>query len=133
MQYRTMKKTGDNLSVLGYGCMRFPQKRGRIDEKLATRQIRFAIDQGINYIDTAMIYHMGANEPFLGKALADGYREKIKLATKLPLSAVKAREDMDKVLDTQLDLLKTSYIDLWRIWFVIGESIVIFAQVVQGE
>jgi len=111
MLYRTLKKTGDELSVLGFGCMRFPQKRGRIDKKEATRQIRFAIDQGVNYVDTAMIYHMGASEPFLAKALSDGYREKVKLVTKLPLSSVKTRIDMDKILNTQLDLLKTTHID----------------------
>ncbi len=113
MLYRKLKKTGEDLSVLGYGCMRVPQKLGRIDEARATRQIRFAIDQGVNYVDTAMIYHMGANEPFLGRALSDGYREKVKLATKLPLSAVKTREDMDRVLGAQLDMLKTDYIDYY--------------------
>ena len=108
-----MKKTGDTLSILGFGCMRVPQRRGRIDEAQATRQIRFAIDQGVNYLDTAMLYHMGANEPFLGRALADGYREKVKLATKPLLSAIKTREDMDRVLNTQLDRLKSDYIDYY--------------------
>jgi uncharacterized protein len=113
MQYRTMKKTGDRLSVLGFGCMRVPQKRGRIDEARATRQIRFAIDQGVNYVDTAMLYHMGANEPFVGRALADGYREKVKLATKPLLSAIKSREDMGRVLNAQLGMLRTDYIDYY--------------------
>jgi predicted aldo/keto reductase-like oxidoreductase len=113
MLYRTMKKTGDRLSVLGFGCMRVPQKRGRIDEARATRQIRFAIDQGVNYVDTAMLYHMGANEPFLGRALGDGYREKVKLATKPLLSAIKTRQDMDRVLKAQLAMLKTDYIDYY--------------------
>ena len=113
MLYRTMKKTGDRLSVLGFGCMRVPQKRGRIDEARATRQIRFAIDQGVNYVDTAMLYHMGANEPFLGRALGDGYREKVKLATKPLLSSIKTRQDMDRVLKAQLAMLKTDYIDYY--------------------
>ncbi len=106
-----MQKTGDELSILGFGCMRLPQKRGRINEKRATRQIRFAIDQGVNYIDTAVMYHMGASETFLGRALADGYREKVNLATKLPPGAVKTREDMDRVLKAQLDRLQTDHID----------------------
>ncbi len=113
MLYRTLEKTGDKLSVLGFGCMRFPLKRGRIDEKKATQQLRAAIDQGVNYVDTAMMYHMGANEPFLGRALADGYREKVKLATKLPLNVVKTRTDIDRVLNTQLDMLKTDHIDYY--------------------
>ena len=113
MLYRTMGKTGDKISVLGFGAMRVPQKRGRIDEAEATRLIRFAIDQGVNYIDTAMMYHIGANEPFLGRALADGYREKVNLATKPLLSAIKTREDMDRVLNAQLEMLKTETIDYY--------------------
>jgi uncharacterized protein len=77
MLYREMKKTGDALSILGFGCMRLPRKKGppgsgRIDEARATRQILHAIAQGVNYFDTAMPYHMGASEPFLGRALAGG-------------------------------------------------------------
>ena len=113
MLYRPVKKTGDKLSVLGFGCMRLPQKRGRIDEKRATRQIRSAIDQGVNYIDTAMPYHMGSSEPFLGRALADGYREKIRLATKLPPGLVNTRADMDRLLSAQLDMLQTDRIDYY--------------------
>ncbi len=122
MLYRTLEKTGDELSVLGYGCMRFPQKRGRIDEKKATRQLRSAIDQGVNYLDTAMMYHMGANEPFLGRALADGYREKVKLATKLLLSAVKTRADIDILLNSQLDMLNTDHIDYYLFHGLSSES-----------
>ena len=56
MQYRTMKKTGDSLSALGFGCMRLPKKGGKIDEERATKQIRYAIDHGVNYLDTAFSY-----------------------------------------------------------------------------
>jgi len=122
MLYRTMKKTGDELSILGFGCMRLPQKRGRIDEKRATRQIRFAIDQGVNYLDTAVPYHMGASETFLGRALTDGYREKIKLATKLPPGSIKTREEMDMVLNGQLDRLKTESIDYYLLHGLNGET-----------
>ena len=103
MLYRKMPKTGDELSILGFGCMRLPQENqksdmGKIDEERATRQVRQAIDQGVNYLDTAMPYHMGSSEPFLGRALADGYRERIKLVTKLPPGLVKTRADMDRLL-----------------------------------
>jgi predicted aldo/keto reductase-like oxidoreductase len=97
MLYRKMKKTGDELSILGFGCMRLPQKRGmpgqgKIDGKRATAQIRYAIDHGVNYIDTAFLYHMGGSEPFVGLALRDGYREKVRLATKLPIPLLNAKQ-----------------------------------------
>ena len=120
MLYRKMKNNGDELSILGFGCMRLPQKKGspgsgKIDEERATRQIHYAIEQGVNYFDTAMPYHMGASEPFLGRALANGYREKIKLATKLPPWSVKARQDMDQLLKVQLANLRTDYIDYYLV------------------
>ena len=83
MLYRTVPKTGEKLSILGFGAMRLPTRMGKIDEERATKQIRGAIDQGVNYIDTALPYH-GDSERFLGRALQEGYREKVKLATKLP-------------------------------------------------
>jgi len=122
MLYRKVKKTGEELSILGFGCMRLPQKRGRIDEKRATRQVRSAIDQGVNYIDTAMMYHMGSSEPFLGRALADGYRERINLATKLPPGMVDARADMDRLLSAQLDMLRTDRIDYYLLHGIDGKS-----------
>jgi predicted aldo/keto reductase-like oxidoreductase len=122
MQYRTMKKSGDKLSALGFGTMRLPEKKGKIDEERATKQIRYAIDHGVNYVDTAMPYHMGTCEPFLGKALGDGYREKVKLATKLPHWFVKSREDMDKLLDVQLNNLKTNHINYYLIHNMKGSS-----------
>ncbi len=115
MQYRTMPKTGDRLSILGYGCMRLPEKGGRIDEERATKQLRHAIDHGVNYIDTAMPYHMGASEPFLGRALGDGYREKVKLATKMPHWNVRKGEDMDRFLTAQLASLQSNHIDYYLV------------------
>ncbi|HTP60429.1 MAG TPA: aldo/keto reductase, partial [Spirochaetia bacterium] len=102
MQYRTMEKTGDRLSVLGFGCMRLPQRAGRIDEPRARAQLLLALENGVNYFDTAMPYHMGASEPFLGRALDGGLRDKVKLATKMPHWNVHSREDMDKFLAVQL-------------------------------
>ena len=115
MLYRTMQKTGDRLSILGFGAMRLPQLDGKIDEARATRQIRHSIDQGVDYIDTAWGYHRGASEPFVGRALADGYREKVRLATKLPHWAVRSREDMDRFLAQQLERLRTDRIDYYLI------------------
>jgi len=113
MQYRKVPKNGDQLSALGFGAMRLPTRMGRIDEERATRQIRGAIDQGVNYIDTAVPYHGGESERFLGRALQDGYREKVKLATKLPPPSIQTREDMDRILDIQLKKLRTDHIDYY--------------------
>jgi predicted aldo/keto reductase-like oxidoreductase len=111
MQYRTMKSTGDKLSALGFGCMRLPRKGVGIDEERAIKQIRYAIDHGVNYLDTALLYP--GSEAAVGKALSDGYREKVRIATKLPYSQVKKREDMDKLLDVQLQKLQTDHIDYY--------------------
>lgn len=122
MLYRKMPKNGDELSVLGFGCMRLPVREdGSIDEERATKQVLYAIDQGVNYVDTAWPYHMEQSEPFLGRALADGYREKVKLATKLPSWLIESREDMDKFLNTQLEKLKTDHIDYYLIHALVGE------------
>lgn len=122
MLYRRMESTGDDLSILGFGCMRLPQKAGRIDEERAARQLRSAIDRGVNYIDTAYPYHMGTSEPFVGRALSSGYREKVKLATKLPPWLVNAREDMDRILAEQLKRLQTDRIDYYLVHSLNGRS-----------
>jgi predicted aldo/keto reductase-like oxidoreductase len=113
MQYRTVPKNGDRLSALGFGAMRLPMKRLKIDEEKATQQLRYAIDNGVNYVDTAVPYHGGESERFLGRALQDGYREKVKLATKLPPFMVKSRADMDRILDISLKKLQTTHIDYY--------------------
>lgn len=113
VQYRTVPKNGDELSALGFGAMRLPTRFGRVDEARAIRQIRSAIDSGVNYLDTAYPYHNGESEKILGKTLRDGYRERVKIADKLPHWAVKAREDMDRILDLQLRRLETDCIDYY--------------------
>ena len=114
MLYRTVPKTGDGLSILGFGCMRLPSTRtGGVDEARAIRQIRHAIDGGINYIDTAPVYHLGKSEQVLGRALAGGYREKVRIATKLPHWSVYERADMDRIIDAQLKTLQTDHIDYY--------------------
>jgi uncharacterized protein len=122
MLYRKMPKNGDKLSILGFGCMRLPVKAdGSIDEERAGKQLRSAIDQGVNYVDTAWPYHMGQSEPFVGQALAGGYREKVKLATKLPSWLIEKREDMDTFLDAQLEKLKTDHIDYYLVHALVGD------------
>lgn len=117
-----MAKNSDKLSILGYGCMRFPTKMMAIDEEKVTQQIRGAIDRGVNYIDTAYPYHRGKSESFLGKALKDGYREKIKLATKLPHWMTDTKEEMHNILQEQLDKLQTDHIDYYLIHALNGPS-----------
>ena len=77
MLHREVPKNGDKLSVLGYGCMRLPVRMNSINQKLAEKQILYALDHGVNYFDTAAPYHNGKSEPFLGKVFSsNGYREK---------------------------------------------------------
>jgi predicted aldo/keto reductase-like oxidoreductase len=115
MNYRENPKNGDQLSILGYGCMRFPTKGGIIDETRAEKQIILAIEQGVNYFDTAYIYHLGKSEVMLGKVLAKGYRHRVKIATKLPHFMIRGAADMDKTFATQLARLQTNYIDYYLI------------------
>jgi uncharacterized protein len=122
MLYRRMESTGDELSILGFGCMRLAQRSGRIDEERATRQLRHAIDSGVNYVDTAVPYHMGTSETFVGRALGDGYREKVKLATKLPPWQTSTRGDMDRILGEQLERLATDRIDYYLVHALNGED-----------
>ncbi len=120
MLYRRLEKTGDELSVLGFGCMRLPGSEEHIDEERAAMQIRYAVDHGVNYLDTAFTYHLGTCEPFLGRALSGGYRERIKLATKLPHWITNSREDMDRILDSQLERLRTDHVDYYLLHSLTG-------------
>lgn len=108
-----MRTDADQISILGYGAMRFPTKLGIIDEAKARAQLHYAIDAGLNYIDTAYFYHGGQSERFLGKALQNGYRDKVFLATKMPPWLVNQPEDLDKIFKQQLKNLQTHVIDYY--------------------
>ena len=130
MQYRQLGKTGIDLSILGFGCMRLPMidsKPEIIDYKKATHLLHSAIEQGVNYIDTAYFYHAsvfgqrGESEPFVGEALSGGWREKINLATKMPLIHLRQKEQMELFLNEQLERLRTDYLDFYLLHALNGE------------
>jgi predicted aldo/keto reductase-like oxidoreductase len=83
------------------------------DLEESKRIIRYGIDRGINYLDTAWFYHLGESEKVLGEILKDGYREKVKLVTKLPVILVRKTEDFDRFLFDQLERLQTDYLDIY--------------------
>ena len=113
MQNRLIRKTGDEVSPLGFGAMRLPLKNGKIDREKATEQIYYAIDNGINFIDTAYLY--GDSEKFLGEVLQGEYKDKVKICTKLPSINVRKYEDMEKFLNEQLKRLQRNSIDYYLI------------------
>lgn len=106
-------KNGDELSILGFGCMRFPMKGNSIDVERSIALLRDAVDKGVNYFDTAYFYNNGRSESLLGEALSGGYRERVKIATKLPQFMVGKLDGAKKILDTQLKKLRTDYIDYY--------------------
>ena len=117
MVYRPFGKTDIKVSQLGFGCMRFPlldeNDPKTIDEPEAKNMLYYAIDNGVNYLDTAYGYHSGMSEVFLGKVLKNGYRKRVFLATKLPLYLIKEKSDTTKYFDEQLQRLQTEYIDMY--------------------
>lgn len=128
MQYRTIPKTGEKLSVLAFGCMRLPSRMGRefsslIDAERAKRQIMEAIELGVNYLDTAYPYHMGASESFLGEHILSGScRGKVNIATKLPCWMVKSRDDMERIFAKQMEKLSVSTIDYYLLHAIDGRT-----------
>jgi len=105
MKYRKFGSTGFKVSALGLGCMRLPTKKLmplQVDMPKSIKLIKSAVDKGINYLDTAWVYHFGASEKIVGMALQGGYREKVHLVTKSPLFLVNKAEDFDKFLNKQL-------------------------------
>jgi predicted aldo/keto reductase-like oxidoreductase len=113
MNYRKNINNGDMLSILGFGCMRFPTKSGGIDEPRAIAMIHNALQNGVNYFDTAYVYHGGKSESLLGKALAGSDRTQVKIATKLPPFMVGKLDQAKKIFESQLSRLQTDYIDYY--------------------
>ena len=114
MQYRTLVKGSDELSVLGYGCMRLPSRNGRVDEAKTEEQILYAIEQGVNYFDTAYLYHGGKSEVILGKIIGrNNLRDKVYIADKLPAYLVKKPEQIETFYKTQMKRLDMTCIDYY--------------------
>ncbi|MFX1532024.1 MAG: aldo/keto reductase [Promethearchaeota archaeon] len=108
MKYRKMGSLDWEVSALGFGAMRLPVFNPlEVNEEEAIKMIRYAIDNGVNYVDTAYPYHNGQSEIIVGKALKEGYREKVHLTTKSPVWMIKKAEDFDKFLNEQIERLQT--------------------------
>jgi len=131
MLYRKMGTTGIDVSVLGFGCMRLPViggKADQIDREAATEMLHHAIDHGVNYVDTAYFYHAqqfgqaGQSEPFVGEALSGGWRDRVNLATKLPVFLIKSADAFESYLEEQLARLQTDHIDFYLLHGLVGET-----------
>ena len=116
MQYRKFGNLDWQVSALGFGCMRLPiigNDAGNIDQEKTTEMIRAAVEAGVNYFDTAYLYHEQKGEKALGIALQGGYRERVRIATKLPVVIVEKTDDFDRMLDEELERLQTDVIDFY--------------------
>jgi predicted aldo/keto reductase-like oxidoreductase len=127
MQYRNMPGSDEKLSVLGFGCMRLASKGkgllSSIDTEKAAEQIKMAIDNGVNYLDTAYPYHAGNSESFLGEhILKDGYREKVNVATKLPCFIINKKQKIEEIFNKQLEKLNVDYIDYYLLHSLNGST-----------
>ena len=108
MQYR-LDKYGNRLSALGFGCLRFPQKNGKIDRDATRAQIRLAVERGVNYFDTAYVY--SGSEAALGEILeSEGLREKVNIATKLPHYLIKSRAALERMFQEELKRRRTDHV-----------------------
>jgi predicted aldo/keto reductase-like oxidoreductase len=116
MQYRRFGRLDWKCSALGFGAMRLPTTDAdtkNINEAEAIRMIRYAIDHGVNYVDSAYMYHAGMSERLVGKALQNGYRQKVKMVTKLPMPMVNSVDDAERILHDQLTKLQTPRLDFY--------------------
>ncbi|MDD5723722.1 MAG: aldo/keto reductase [Syntrophales bacterium] len=116
MEYRQFGKLDWKGSVLGFGAMRLPVIDGqvsKVDEAATGQMVRYAVDHGVNYIDTAFPYHGGQSERCIGRILKDGYRERVRLATKMPSWLIESAGDFDRYLDKQLERLQTDRLDFY--------------------
>jgi predicted aldo/keto reductase-like oxidoreductase len=125
MKYRKFGKLDWEVSVLGFGVMRLPllsEDMANVNESESIRILRYAIDHGVNYLDSGYMYHMGKSELIIARALQDGYRERVRVATKLPVRMVERAQDFDRYLDEQLKRLETEKIDFYLLHGLNGES-----------
>ena len=125
MEYRTFNKSGEKISLLGFGAMRLPVidcNPKQVDFNEAISMIRRAIDGGVNYIDTAYVYHGGNSERAVGMALRDGYREKVFIADKMTVTSVQKPDDVKTIFAEQLQRLGTEVIDFYLLHNVNSRS-----------
>ncbi len=113
MNYREYKKDGTKVSLLGFGGMRFPQTDGKIDREASQKLIDRAFEAGVNYYDTAYMYHGGESEVFFGQAMAKYPRDSFMLADKMPMWMAEKPEDVDRIFNDQLSRCKTDYFDFY--------------------
>ncbi len=117
MLYRKFGKLDWKVSALGFGAMRLPKlgqgRESPIDEAESVKMIRYAVDHGVNYVDTAFMYGNGGSERVVGKALQDGYRKKVRLATKMAPWLLKSPDELDRHLNVQFKRLQTDKIDFY--------------------
>jgi len=115
MEYRNLKKLNIKTSLLGFGCMRFPTKEGKVDRTLAKSMVDYAVSNGVNYIDTAYFYHNGESELVVKEIIKDYDRKSFYLADKLPTWMVKKESDVLRIFNDQLDKTGVEYFDFYLI------------------
>jgi len=120
MKYREFGNTGEQISALGFGCMRLPEIQGEdgtwtVDQEKVNEMMRRAYEKGVNYFDTALYYCHHNSEIAIGKALKP-FRDKVYVSTKCPLDLVKKTEDLEAVLDKSLAKLDMDYVDVYHFW-----------------
>ena len=119
----TKFRTGQEISLLGLGVMRLPMdEEGNVDEDHGIRLIRHAVDHGVNYIDTGYTYHGGESEKIIGKALKDGYRDKVIIADKLPMWMIETKEDVERIFEDQFVRLGVDYIDMYLLHNIVPDA-----------
>ncbi len=121
MFYRNFERINEKVSLLGFGCMRFPlNDEGRIDREQAEKMLDCAVSSGVNYFDTAYPYHNGESEEFMGSYLSHLPRNSYYIATKLPCWQVESVEDAKRIFNEQLKKLKTEYFDFYLLHSLSG-------------